>query len=664
VPSPEPRALSPRFRDSLSAIHQRTLELIVGGASLRSVLDVVCDAIDALDDTLVATVLLSDPEGRQLWPAAGRRAPDEWKRAISPLPIAPGMGSCGTAAFRKERVVTADIATDPLWSGPADVYRRLALQCGFRTTWSVPLLSKTGDVLGTFGLYSTELRTVGPDDLELLEKAGHIVLVAIERDRAQTALTHALSEVKKSEAELRGIVDMIPMLIAVLAPDGQALYVNQSTLEYTGLTADQAKGFEFRRRVFHPDDVERLTGSRAESLTRGDAFEHEQRARRHDGVYRWLLIRYRALRDEHGHVTRWYATATDIDDRKQTEERIRNENLVLREEIDRSSMFEEIVGSSAPLRRVLGLVERVARTDSTVLITGETGTGKELIARAIHKKSNRAGRAFVRVNCAAIPPSLIASELFGHEKGAFTGALQRRVGRFELANSGTIFLDEVGDLPSETQIALLRVLQEREFERVGSSQPTVVDVRVLAATNRDLDKAVAVGAFRQDLYYRLNVFPIHVPSLRERADDIPLLVEYLIDRYATKAGKRIRKITEHTLALFQQYDWRGNIRELQNVVERAVILSDGDTFSVDDTWLQPGRGASDGATTVPVATSLAQHDRMQLDAERQMIEAALAAARGRVAGPNGAAARLGIPRQTLDSKIAALGIDKYRYRSL
>jgi formate hydrogenlyase transcriptional activator len=664
VPSPEPRALSPRFRDSLSAIHQRTLELIVGGASLRSVLDVVCDAIDALDDTLVATVLLSDPEGRQLWPAAGRRAPDEWKRAISPLPIAPGMGSCSTAAFRKERVVTADIATDPLWFGPADVYRRLALQCGFRTTWSVPLLSKTGDVLGTFGLYSTELRTVGPDDLELLEKAGHIVLVAIERDRAQTALTHALSEVKKSEAELRGIVDMIPMLIAVLAPDGQALYVNQSTLEYTGLTADQAKGFEFRRRVFHPDDAERLTGSRAESLTRGDAFEHEQRARRHDGVYRWLLIRYRALRDEHGHVTRWYATATDIDDRKQTEERIRNENLVLREEIDRSSMFEEIVGSSAPLRRVLGLVERVATTDSTVLITGETGTGKELIARAIHKKSNRAGRAFVRVNCAAIPPSLIASELFGHEKGAFTGALQRRVGRFELANSGTIFLDEVGDLPSETQIALLRVLQEREFERVGSSQPTVVDVRVLAATNRDLDKAVAVGAFRQDLYYRLNVFPIHVPSLRERADDIPLLVEYLIDRYATKAGKRIRKITEHTLALFQQYDWRGNIRELQNVVERAVILSDGDTFSVDDTWLQPGRGASDGATTVPVATSLAQHDRMQLDAERQMIEAALAAARGRVAGPNGAAARLGIPRQTLDSKIAALGIDKYRYRSL
>jgi formate hydrogenlyase transcriptional activator len=456
---------------------------------------------------------------------------------------------------------------------------------------------------------------------------------------------------------------MIPLLIAVLAPDGQALYVNQSTLEFTGLTADEVRGFEFRRRVFHPDDVERLNASRAEALTRGDPFENEQRARRRDGVYRWFLIRYRALRDAQSHVTRWYATATDIDDRKQTEERIRNENFALREEIDRSSMFEEIVGSSAPLRRVLGLVERVAKTDSTVLITGETGTGKELIARAIHKKSNRAGRAFVRVNCAAIPSSLIASELFGHEKGAFTGALHRRLGRFELANGGTIFLDEVGDLPAETQVTLLRVLQEREFERVGSNHTTSVDVRVLAATNRDLEKAVGTGAFRQELYYRLNVFPIHLPSLRERADDIPLLVEYLIERYATKAGKRIRKIAEHTLARFQQYDWRGNIRELQNVVERAVILCDGDTFAVDDTWLKHGPTESSGST-VPIATSLAQHDRTQLEAERQMIEAALAAARGRVAGPNGAAAKLGVPRQTLDSKIVALGIDKYRYRSL
>jgi formate hydrogenlyase transcriptional activator len=270
---------------------------------------------------------------------------------------------------------------------------------------------------------------------------------------------------------------------------------------------------------------------------------------------------------------RWYATGTDIEDRKRAEERTKNENVALREEIDRSSMFEEIVGSSAPLRKVLAQVAKVAPTASTVLVSGEAGTGKELIARAIHKRSNRSARAFIRVNCAAISPSLIASELFCHEKGAFTGALQRRVGRFEAADGGTIFLDEIGDLPTDTQIALLRVLQEREFERVGSSMPLTVDVRVLAATNRDLKSAVDAGTFRQDLFYRLNVFPIHLPSLRERADDIPILVEYLIDRYAKKAGKRFRDVTSETLDLFQAYEWPGNIRELQNVIERAVVLA-------------------------------------------------------------------------------------------
>src|SRR6185369_9488545 len=299
----------------------------------------------------------------------------------------------------------------------------------------------------------------------------------------------------------------------------------QSTLEYTGLSPDQARGLEFRQRVFHPEDVERLRDERGSALERGEPFENEQRARRHDGQYRWFLIRYRPLLDQSGRTVRWYATATDIDERKRAEERIRNENLALREEIDRSSMFEEIVGSSIPLQRVLALVEKVAVTDSTVLITGETGTGKELIARAIHKRSRRAGGAFIRVNCAAIPPSLIASELFGHEKGAFTGALQRRLGRFEAADGGTIFLDEIGELPAESQVALLRVLQEREIERVGSSHPISVDVRVLAATNRDLEAAVERGTFRADLFYRLNVFPIRLPSLRERAEDIPILVE-------------------------------------------------------------------------------------------------------------------------------------------
>jgi len=318
-------------------------------------------------------------------------------------------------------------------------------------------------------------------------------------------------------------------------------------------------------------------------------------------------------------------------------------------------MFEEIVGSSDALRTVLAQIARVAPTDSTVLIQGETGTGKELIARAIHNRSRRGSRAFIRVNCAAIPPSLLASELFGHEKGSFTGALQRRLGRFESADGGTIFLDEIGELPPEAQIALLRVLQEREFERVGGNQPILVDVRVLAATNKDLTAAVRGGGFRADLFYRLNVFPIQVPALRDRRGDIPLLVEYLVERYTQKAGKRMRSIRKDTLDVFEAYHWPGNIRELQNVIERAVILSDGDVFRVDASWLTPAPATS----AVPggaLATNLAQH-------EMAIIEAALREAHGVIGGATGAAAKLGLPRQTLESKMRKLGIDRYRFKS-
>jgi len=336
-------------------------------------------------------------------------------------------------------------------------------------------------------------------------------------------------------------------------------------------------------------------------------------------------------------------------------DRLQSENIALREEIDKTSMFEEIVGVSPPLRTVLSHVSKVAPTASTVLITGETGTGKELIARAIHKRSPRSARAFVAVNCAAIPSSLIASELFGHERGAFTGALQRRQGRFELADGGTIFLDEVGELPAETQIMLLRVLQECEFERVGGSGPVRVNVRVIAATNRDLQAAVADGSFRADLFYRLDVFPLEVPALRERRSDIPLLAEYFIHRYAKRFGKRIRSLTKETSKLLQSYDWPGNIRELQNVIERAVILCDSDTLSIDARWLS---GRCLGAA--PVASlstgTLATH-------EKDALEAALTQSKGRVAGPFGAAARLGVPASTLESKIKALQIDKRRFKS-
>jgi transcriptional regulator with GAF, ATPase, and Fis domain len=299
---------------------------------------------------------------------------------------------------------------------------------------------------------------------------------------------------------------------------------------------------------------------------------------------------------------------------------------------------------------------KVAPTDSTVLITGETGTGKELIARAIHKHSQRSKQAFISVNCASIPSSLIASELFGHEKGAFTGAVQRRQGRFELAHSGTIFLDEVGDLPPEAQVSLLRVLQERQFERVGGNQVLTTDVRVIAATNRDMAAAIAAGTFRSDLFYRLNVFPIEVPPLRKRKEDIPMLVEYFVKRYAEKAGKQIRKIETNTLELCQAYSWPGNIRELQNIVERSVILSSGDTFRIEEAWLASPEPASQELISSPLPNTLQNQ-------EREIIEAALAECQGKVAGPKGAAAKLGIPRSTLDSKITQLKIKKHRFMS-
>jgi transcriptional regulator with GAF, ATPase, and Fis domain len=329
-------------------------------------------------------------------------------------------------------------------------------------------------------------------------------------------------------------------------------------------------------------------------------------------------------------------------------------HLVPREEVDRASMFEGIVGPSRPLKAVLARIAKVAPTDSTVLITGETGTGKELIARAVHKRSRRSGQAFVSVNCAALAPSLISSELFGHEKGAFTGAVQRRLGRFEMADGGTIFLDEVGELLPDTQAALLRVLQEREFERVGGERSVHLDVRVIAATNRDLEAAVANGKFREDLFYRLNVFPIEVPPLRERKDDILMLVEYFVQHYANRAGKNIRSIDKNALDLLQCYDWPGNIRELQNVIERSVILSSGEVFSVDEFWLSK--------EACQVKTSVAFKGEAEPHSAREIIEAALAESRGRVSGPSGAAIKLGVSPSTLEDRIKALKIDKRRFK--
>jgi PAS domain S-box-containing protein len=467
----------------------------------------------------------------------------------------------------------------------------------------------------------------------------------------------AEDKIRQQQTELRQILDLAPQIIAVYGPNREQLYANRVLLDYLGLTLEEWQQRFDRAGIAHPDEWDRVNRHFDRALTSGDAFELEMRLRKSDGSYRWFLARFNPLRDEHGQITRWYVTGTDIEDRKQAEDRLQRENIALREEIDKTSMFEEIVGASPALRTVLSRISKVAPSDSTVLITGETGTGKELVARAIHRRSNRASRAFVSVNCAAVPRDLIASELFGHEKGAFTGATQQRLGRFELANGGTLFLDEVGDLPAETQIALLRVLQEHEFERIGGTRRIHADVRVIAATNRDLQAAISAGSFRSDLFYRLNVFPIEIPPLRERKEDIRLLVEYFIDRYARKAGKKITTVDKKTLRLLESYPWPGNIRELQNVIERSVIVCETENFSVDESWLsqQPSNGKTE--------SQLYLSEKVAAQ-EKEIIEAALRESQGRVFGPSGAAAKLGIARSTLESKIRSLKINKNRFRAI
>jgi PAS domain S-box-containing protein len=762
----------------LRAAEKLTLEMIADGASLKDVLTHLCNSIDVQVSPSVTTVLVMDDDEKHLVLTAGPRVPNQWVSAVSPRPITSKCGLCGRAAFLKRRVIVSDVATDPDWP---DEYREAAIRNGIRAAWSEPILTKDNQVLGTFALYSTEPRVPTDADLALIEGAGRIALIAIERQRSRDTLRRALDEIRNSETTLRRVIDTIPVCawcnlpdgsnefvnkrwrdytglssegscgwgwqaavdpehlplvseqwrklqasgepgeiearlrrhdgaycwfllrfeplrdetgtivrwygtstdietlkrteknlrederelrritdaisqaVVVQDPTGLTLYANQALLDYTGLTIEDVVAPHFRERIFHPEDLEKVRDERQAALARGIPFEIEQRMLGADGQYRWFLGRYKPFRDEQGRVIRWYATGTDIDDRVRAEERTRHENLALREQINRDSMFEDIVGSSEALRRVLNQVAKVAPSDSTILILGESGTGKELIARAIHKRSNRAARAFIAVNCASIPTSLIASELFGHEKGAFTGATQRRIGRFESANGGTLFLDEVGDLPPEIQIALLRVLQEHEIERVGSGKAISIDVRVLAATHRDLNVLVADGMFRRDLLYRLNVVPIELPSLAQRAADIPLLVEYFIDRIGKKAGKKFRTIDRNTLELFQAYDWPGNVRELQNVVERAVILSDGDTFAVDESWLKPEARQVRPNRGNALSGALHRH-------EKEMIEAALAESQGRISGPAGAAAKLGLPAQTLEAKIKRLDIDKFRFK--
>jgi PAS domain S-box-containing protein len=489
----------------------------------------------------------------------------------------------------------------------------------------------------------------------------------------------AENTVRESQRELSLIVDHIPGFVWCASTDGQLIYINNRLSEYVGAPVESLWGQGWLDSI-HPHDRTSALDTWMRCVATGAPLENQYRLRRADGVYRWFCVPRQLGHTSDGQPTLWYGLLVDIEERKraeqalaaqntrlqlllnltnritlkQTEHRLQRENVALREEIDKASMFEEIVGTSPALRAVLSRISRVAPIDSTVLITGETGTGKELVARAVHRRSIRASRPFVSVNCAAIPRDLVASELFGHEKGAFTGATQQRLGRFELASGGTIFLDEVGELLPATQIALLRVLQEREFERLGGARSIRADVRVIAATNRDLQAAVRSGTFRSDLFYRLHVFPLEVPPLREREEDIALLVDYFIDRYARKAGKHITSVNKRTLRLLQSYTWPGNVRELQNVIERSVILCDSEIFSIDESWLpqQP---------LLMESKHEAEVNRLRLQ-EKRVIEAALQETRGRVFGLSGAAAKLGIARSTLESKIRSLKIDKNRFK--
>jgi transcriptional regulator with GAF, ATPase, and Fis domain len=531
-----------------------------------------------------------------------------------------------------------------------------------RSLLCLPLM-KHGTLVGALYLENTSASHVfTPSRIELLTLLAAQAAISLENARLY-------SDLREAQAYLAEAQRLSTTGSFGWKPASGEIVWSEETHRIFDLDRDTKPTLEFVVSRTHPEDRESVQQLIDRATREGKDWDLEHRLLMPDGAVKHLHIVAHAVHDEAKGATEHVGAVMDVtaanESRQALEkayveiqglkDRVQKENIALREEVDKTSMFEEIVGASRPLKALLSHVAKVAPTDSTVLIAGETGTGKELVARAIHKRSPRSSRAFVAVNCAAIPSSLIASELFGHEKGAFTGALQRRQGRFELADGGTIFLDEVGELPAETQIMLLRVLQEREFARVGGCGPIRVNVRVIAATNRDLRAAVENGTFRADLFYRLNVFPLEVPALRERRADIPLLVEYFAHRYAQRAGKRIHDICRDALAQMQSYDWPGNIRELQNVIERAVIVCDSDTLSIDARWLSGRAPAVTPAAPLSTGT-LATH-------EMDAIQAALTESKGRVSGPFGAAARLGVPASTLESKIKSLRIDKRRFKS-
>ncbi len=532
---------------------------------------------------------------------------------------------------------------------------------GIRFYAAAPLRTHDGLNLGTVCVLDQQPRELAPGEAEMLEMLAALAMNQMELRQ----YTEKVAELEQA----RTVIDAIPQLISVLNPEGEFVYSNQAVMDYTGLTREEVRAVEFRDRAGHPEDVERLREKRQQALTRGLPFQVEQRARRKDGQYRWFLVQYEPFRDGRGEVIRWYATGTDIEDRKQAEERTRKENLALEkertrlesqnayllDEIRAEQNFGDIIGGSSGLRKVMHQVQLVAPTDATVLITGESGTGKELIARAIHERGARSERTLVKLNCSAVPEGLFESEFFGHVKGAFTGALKDKPGRFELADGGTLFLDEIGEVPLAMQAKLLRVLQEQELERVGDTRTRKVNVRVIAATNRDLKKEVDEGRFREDLFYRLSVFPIEVPPLRERRDDIGPLVAHFIRQSARRMNRPEPQISKTAFDQLAAWHWPGNVRELQNTVERAIILWREGPLTFDLPASRPHK--SSGEEAKPAAkTALLTLDELKRQ-EREAIINALIQANGKVSGARGAAELLGMKPSTLASRISSMSID-------
>src|SRR5712664_2869784 len=669
-------------------------KLIFAGSPLSEVLAIIAQLVESQAEGMLCTIWLPDEDGKQLHCAAAPSLPG-FGANVGPMTVCPKGASYGTALYRKEPVYVTDILIDPIW----DDYRDRMLPYGIRSVWSRPLFTSEGKALGTFSINYREQRSPGANDLQLIENASHITGIAIERhmneeelrcERDRLRLLLEITNSMTSRLDLRRLIEALSTnLLSVTRCDFCALLLpnaDSGQLRVTILYNPEARGSlcdgtlipihgsscdkAFRTgktQHFHSfeevrDDPEYFGSSvgrpfyqrvMAEGLVSGcdlpligrsgvvgvlAALKRSERAFERDDVV--------FLEQVAAQVAIAVENALDYEKAIGDKDKETKQRLYLEEEI--RAEFGDIVGESPALKTALNLVSVVAPTDSSVLILGETGTGKELIARAIHNLSSRRERAFIKLNCAAIPLGLLESELFGHEKGAFTGAIAQKPGRFELADQGTLFLDEVGDIPLEPQAKLLRVLQEQEFERLGSNRTHKVDVRLIAATHRDLAAMVKQGTFREDLYYRLKVFPINVPALRQRTEDIPILVSHFTALYARRMNRRIDDIPSETMDALVRYRWPGNVRELQNFIERAVILSPHTVLRAPTSELEPFNSRRE--SNLPIS-GLAQ-------IERDHILYALEASNWVVGGRNGAAERLGMKRTSLVYRMKKLRISR------